>query len=139
MISNNDIALVTLEDHEVRKVLRAPFSRFLPQMVSDYQNIVSLNDSTYLFCLDDGFATLHERDLELFSSRKPSRLFIRRVVNLSDSNRLIPFNGNQIPRIKYNKSYIKILFASPFRSEEHTSELQSLMRISYAVFCLKKK
>src|SRR3546814_8128466 len=27
---------------------------------------------------------------------------------------------------------------SRFRSEEHTSELQSLMRISYAVFCLKK-
>src|SRR3546814_2185822 len=31
-------------------------------------------------------------------------------------------------------------FADPrWRSEEHTSELQSLMRISYAVFCLKKK
>src|SRR3546814_5508403 len=29
--------------------------------------------------------------------------------------------------------------ASTLRSEEHTSELQSLMRISYAVFCLKKK
>src|SRR3546814_2940302 len=28
---------------------------------------------------------------------------------------------------------------NPRRSEEHTSELQSLMRISYAVFCLKKK
>src|SRR3546814_7790112 len=28
--------------------------------------------------------------------------------------------------------------ASGYRSEEHTSELQSLMRISYAVFCLKK-
>src|SRR3546814_3098841 len=28
---------------------------------------------------------------------------------------------------------------SEWRSEEHTSELQSLMRISYAVFCLKKK
>src|SRR3546814_1674484 len=28
---------------------------------------------------------------------------------------------------------------APGRSEEHTSELQSLMRISYAVFCLKKK
>src|SRR3546814_9646634 len=28
---------------------------------------------------------------------------------------------------------------SPVRSEEHTSELQSLMRISYAVFCLKTK
>src|SRR3546814_4986845 len=42
---------------------------------------------------------------------------------------------------------IKLLFESlplvvrksPHRSEEHTSELQSLMRISYAVFCLKKK
>src|SRR3546814_5983401 len=31
------------------------------------------------------------------------------------------------------------VFGNPFRSEEHTSELQSLMRISYAVFCLKKK
>src|SRR3546814_1005484 len=32
-----------------------------------------------------------------------------------------------------------VLFAPDLRSEEHTSELQSLMRISYAVFCLKKK
>src|SRR3546814_1431723 len=31
------------------------------------------------------------------------------------------------------------LFRGAGRSEEHTSELQSLMRISYAVFCLKKK
>src|SRR3546814_3087530 len=31
------------------------------------------------------------------------------------------------------------LYLSIIRSEEHTSELQSLMRISYAVFCLKKK
>src|SRR3546814_939954 len=30
-------------------------------------------------------------------------------------------------------------FGADMRSEEHTSELQSLMRISYAVFCLKKK
>src|SRR3546814_2123343 len=32
-----------------------------------------------------------------------------------------------------------LLFIVNIRSEEHTSELQSLMRISYAVFCLKKK
>src|SRR3546814_10588634 len=31
------------------------------------------------------------------------------------------------------------LYIMEVRSEEHTSELQSLMRISYAVFCLKKK
>src|SRR3546814_4758123 len=35
---------------------------------------------------------------------------------------------------------MRIVFAPLYcRSEEHTSELQSLMRISYAVFCLKKK
>src|SRR3546814_9009488 len=33
----------------------------------------------------------------------------------------------------------QLAMAEPHRSEEHTSELQSLMRISYAVFCLKKK
>src|SRR3546814_5948323 len=45
-----------------------------------------------------------------------------------------------------NRHTISIVSAIPFsiyvlgcRSEEHTSELQSLMRISYAVFCLKKK
>src|SRR3546814_5492078 len=32
-----------------------------------------------------------------------------------------------------------VVLLRPNRSEEHTSELQSLMRISYAVFCLKKK
>src|SRR3546814_3186685 len=36
-------------------------------------------------------------------------------------------------------SWVLLIVFSVFRSEEHTSELQSLMRISYAVFCLKKK
>src|SRR3546814_1797900 len=40
-----------------------------------------------------------------------------------------------------DKTYyrLNIRSAIAIRSEEHTSELQSLMRISYAVFCLKKK
>src|SRR3546814_3571305 len=39
------------------------------------------------------------------------------------------------------KEFFRVLLAltDADRSEEHTSELQSLMRISYAVFCLKKK
>src|SRR3546814_6600382 len=40
-------------------------------------------------------------------------------------------------RVDCNRA--RILNSEHFRSEEHTSELQSLMRISYAVFCLKKK
>src|SRR3546814_2471701 len=38
---------------------------------------------------------------------------------------------------RYGCAFASLLACS--RSEEHTSELQSLMRISYAVFCLKKK
>src|SRR3546814_9673235 len=37
-----------------------------------------------------------------------------------------------------NQAAGELLLSTP-RSEEHTSELQSLMRISYAVFCVKKK
>src|SRR3546814_10162309 len=38
-----------------------------------------------------------------------------------------------------NRNRRSAVLDDPQRSEEHTSELQSLMRISYAVFCLKKK
>src|SRR3546814_3197264 len=41
--------------------------------------------------------------------------------------------------ILFHVGRIGIVLLLPSRSEEHTSELQSLMRISYAVFCLKKK
>src|SRR3546814_5145269 len=37
------------------------------------------------------------------------------------------------------RALVSFLSSMSRRSEEHTSELQSLMRISYAVFCLKKK
>src|SRR3546814_10560315 len=41
--------------------------------------------------------------------------------------------------LKKRHGYAKASRHAARRSEEHTSELQSLMRISYAVFCLKKK
>src|SRR3546814_7322569 len=41
--------------------------------------------------------------------------------------------------VKQTCSFIAPAIRGSGRSEEHTSELQSLMRISYAVFCLKKK
>src|SRR3546814_3892451 len=41
--------------------------------------------------------------------------------------------------VAYESSEVRPQVNGLIRSEEHTSELQSLMRISYAVFCLKKK
>src|SRR3546814_5103877 len=40
---------------------------------------------------------------------------------------------------EFQKAGAEVYAVTTDRSEEHTSELQSLMRISYAVFCLKKK
>src|SRR3546814_6559570 len=52
---------------------------------------------------------------------------------------VIGFAAGDIPTVKVNYLLVKNISISGLRSEEHTSELQSLMRISYAVFCLKKK
>src|SRR3546814_10698806 len=50
-----------------------------------------------------------------------------------------PTNHEVLPMAEITASLVKELRERTGRSEEHTSELQSLMRISYAVFCLKKK
>src|SRR3546814_14853107 len=47
--------------------------------------------------------------------------------------------GRQLARWAGSGDFLAWWGRSLARSEEHTSELQSLMRISYAVFCLKKK
>src|SRR3546814_8212878 len=47
--------------------------------------------------------------------------------------------GDQLPDDLARVVRLPLGEAERHRSEEHTSELQSLMRISYAVFCLKKK
>src|SRR3546814_1758550 len=54
----------------------------------------------------------------------------------------LPRAGDAAPVALIDRGAVKPWFIAvclDSRSEEHTSELQSLMRISYAVFCLKKK
>src|SRR3546814_2370421 len=63
---------------------------------------------------------------------------IMRVEQVIDATiKLDPF-GQRIAGAQAGE-HIALKLAAIGRSEEHTSELQSLMRISYAVFCLKKK
>src|SRR3546814_2331513 len=54
-----------------------------------------------------------------------------------DHAAIVQRHGHACRRDVLNRTERSVLY--PQRSEEHTSELQSLMRISYAVFCLKKK
>src|SRR3546814_7822572 len=60
------------------------------------------------------------------------------ILNLANQSRL-GLNVRGGSAIKGERATINFGVGVSGRSEEHTSELQSLMRISYAVFCLKKK
>src|SRR3546814_3347817 len=71
----------------------------------------------------------------------PEDLFIEAVRRLvmADSEWFPPVEGGSLYLRPFMFATEAFLGVRPARSEEHTSELQSLMRISYAVFCLKKK
>src|SRR3546814_7885138 len=69
--------------------------------------------------------------------RRPPRTFLQKNGSMRLPNAPRRFWTPTLIRIRWNKLQW-IHFRQATRSEEHTSELQSLMRISYAVFCLKK-
>src|SRR3546814_8117806 len=71
------------------------------------------------------------------SNPRRGRAAGRRAVGPDPGDRLRPLHRAAGPR--GTRAEIRQGAIAGSRSEEHTSELQSLMRISYAVFCLKKK
>src|SRR3546814_9687047 len=99
-----------------------------------YGHTLSLHDALPIFLLDGVLRSQHQKwrwqrkrliadgDLAFLHGFQQGALYLGgRTVDLVGQN-----------EIGKNRAF-------PYRSEEHTSELQSLMRISYAVFCLKKK
>src|SRR3546814_5473288 len=73
-----------------------------------------------------------------FAQLRLERVF-QHGVEIMEAARVKYEGGEQNARDLCDAAGIAEAEVSPIRSEEHTSELQSLMRISYAVFCLKKK
>src|SRR3546814_9187389 len=67
-------------------------------------------------------------------------LFRSCMLRLSAGMRTVRLSKASLSMIWHDKRLVRVAPAarSSIRSEEHTSELQSLMRISYAVYCLKK-
>src|SRR3546814_5177020 len=99
--------------------------------------------------------SVEQQDLQALH-RTRDRLIVQRTALINHTRGLLAEYGVVMPagasrfRLQVDKmieiaelSHLaKDLFlklVEEYRSEEHTSELQSLMRISYAVFCLKKK
>src|SRR3546814_10312026 len=72
-------------------------------------------------------------------STEPSSCVITTAVDSDGSPPVVqPASSKRVRSTNFTFAWV-CRRSSIFRSEEHTSELQSLMRISYAVFCLKKK
>src|SRR3546814_3912131 len=63
----------------------------------------------------------------------------RSILNAAASGRGRAGMGSTVVAAQVSGRNFTVAWVGDARSEEHTSELQSLMRISYAVFCLKKK
>src|SRR3546814_5230074 len=77
---------------------------------------------------------LHIVTHALYSQKE---IFLRELIsNASDACDKLRFAAQTDEALWAGDADLKVTVG---RSEEHTSELQSLMRISYAVFCLKKK
>src|SRR3546814_9496262 len=81
------------------------------------------------------YAAPHSRALTISDRSGGSALLFAARAATSFANGL--GNGSDGRFLRVDASPVSGLIVG--RSEEHTSELQSLMRISYAVFCLKKK
>src|SRR3546814_4138817 len=87
----------------------------------------ALSSNTVLPILENFLFEIHDGSLRISATDLQTSMSTNLQVEARDSGKIA------IP------SRILIDTLKTLRSEEHTSELQSLMRISYAVFCLKKK
>src|SRR3546814_5683790 len=89
---------------------------------------------------EDRWCDMIERNVAYSSFTEKSYYF---GTNVPGKPRRFLLNSGGRPKLFREIERVKdtgyAAFAMTRRSEEHTSELQSLMRISYAVFCLKKK
>src|SRR3546814_13789898 len=109
-----------------------------------YLNVHCLLHSIIIFCSCVIFVYLLYVSLfSLFIIHFFFFLMIRRPPRSTRTDTLFPYTtllrSAQHRGAGRRRNWYRYRAGSRNRSEEHTSELQSLMRISYAVFCLKKK
>src|SRR3546814_3939718 len=109
-----------------------------------FAELVERNNGIYGGCWCIAFHTAYERGVD------DPRALKEQLVRDGEAHAALVFEGDQVQGwaqygdveelgLRHLREYAKDPPPPAERSEEHTSELQSLMRISYAVFCLKKK
>src|SRR3546814_6619100 len=112
--------------------------------ISDWSSDVCSSDLEYLAVLDDAaFGAASQAVPPRISPSDPASRYTSahggRAEFCYATNYLIDVAHAVIVDVEASTAVRQAEVTAAKRSEEHTSELQSLMRISYAVFCLKKK
>src|SRR3546814_2067008 len=77
--------------------------------------------------------------LDIHSNNEARQRLVARSLGANPRPSMASSSAGEVTKFLVDQKLLEIPQAQAARSEEHTSELQSLMRISYAVFCLKKK
>src|SRR3546814_10341611 len=106
--------------------------------ISDWSSDVCSSD------LADDAVVRHVGDVRLADDRRHVVLAVGFKADVAQQHHLVvafDFLEGALQEVEgvHGVAFEELLVGLHHRSEEHTSELQSLMRISYAVFCLKKK
>src|SRR3546814_9161365 len=128
-----------MTDDEFKQATRAGIERFVAESERDAKGVERFLERVTYVAVDgageDGWADLKQR-------LGNADAFIR-VFYLAVNPELFGPICQGAARHGLVTRHARVVLEKPIgkdsRSEEHTSELQSLMRISYAVFCLKKK
>src|SRR3546814_8164560 len=138
-------------------MIRPPPGSTRPVTLFPYTSLFRSSDSAHqaIWAFSDDTATEEYEGVHISLFREPGegtyllvaaagirnldRLRNCRAGDIRDGARFAAGNVAYRDRLIYRTARLTLTSIVPGRSEEHTSELQSLMRISYAVFCLKKK
>src|SRR3546814_9947993 len=105
--------------------------------ISDWSSDVCSSDLGAIVNISSGSAIVGDTWLTSYSAAKAGVLSLTRNTAVQYGKQGVRCNSICPGFIAHGRA--REMMPDTLRSEEHTSELQSLMRISYAVFCLKKK
>src|SRR3546814_391819 len=142
-VKKTDLIIIPAVHGDARKVVadNRPLARWISSRYAEGAEVVSLCIGAFILASTGLIAgkncTTHWLSADEFRQMFPE-------VNLAPYKVLTDESGIYTSGGAYSSLNLLLYLVEKFagreiRSEEHTSELQSLMRISYAVFCLKKK
>src|SRR3546814_6685714 len=111
--------------------------------ISDWSSDVCSSDLPFNFSVGANYTWFKTIDEYIIMSNVFTALAMSQPLNQTGDQTTCAYSNfllaPALPLAPIRDSFCVYIDPNPVRPEEHTSELQSLMRISYAVFCLKKK